>query len=105
MNGKLGQCLVILAAAVTFAWPFGRATTTRGNQRVSPGDGAIEGKIFDNEGRPASGVSVYNVTLDHPLPARPRPSSTTIARSDQDGRFYIGSVSPGRYSIEYAKED
>jgi hypothetical protein len=105
MKTNLRLCLT-LAAAVLAASELNSRTTARNICQTSPSnDGAIEGRVVDIDDRTVAGVSVYIVTLEHPLPAGPRPPSQTVTRSDDEGRFYIGSVTPGRYSIEYAKEE
>lgn len=60
--------------------------------------GSLAGTIVDEEGNPVEGVEV-TITPDASLSSRPRELTT-----DEEGDFLVAGLTPGRYTVSYAKE-
>src|SRR4051812_28679365 len=56
--------------------------------------GGVRGIVFDADGRPIEGISVYASRYGKPPKGRPHAVLT-----DKKGRFYLDSVDPGRTII------
>jgi protocatechuate 3,4-dioxygenase beta subunit len=57
-------------------------------------DGGLSGIVYDAEGRPAAGVRIY------PVKAEKRGMDwTTYGQSDEDGKYEVKGIQPGRYRI------
>lgn len=61
-------------------------------------DGRISGQVLDNEDRPVANVEVVLIRADDQKPARPNRYANS-EYADEQGRFEIGQVQPGRYRL------
>ncbi|MGO9131032.1 MAG: carboxypeptidase-like regulatory domain-containing protein [Bryobacteraceae bacterium] len=68
-------------------------------QGIPPGSGSVEGKVIDADGKPVAQANVYAEPVPTPLRSLLNP-----VRSDDDGRFRLRELQPGRYTVCAMKE-
>jgi hypothetical protein len=84
--------------------PASLPTNVPAEQLIGADFGAITGQLLDTEGQPIAGLSVFLATVtEGPTPDAPVVSfslqSSPRATADAEGRFVLGNVAPGTYSL------
>jgi 5-hydroxyisourate hydrolase-like protein (transthyretin family) len=59
-------------------------------------DGRLSGIVFDAEGRPATGVTIYLVKVE-----KRRTDWMTYGESDENSKYEVKGIQPGRYRIVF----